>query len=93
MHRPCIEYEICLVAGNLQNGGLCHENARGRVYAGEADRQDLPPDGHEHGRQIITRRVHRGSQERPFHRPTPSVRHSGPPVTPLDISKRKKENY
>ena len=39
-------------------GWFGHENARGRVHAREEDGQDLPPDGQEHGRKTLPRRVY-----------------------------------
>jgi len=44
--------------GHLQDGGFGHEDAGGRVDAGEEDRQDFPSDGQEHGRQIVARRIY-----------------------------------
>jgi len=49
--------------GHLQDGGLGHEDAGGRVDAGEEDGQDFPADGQEHGRKIIPRRIYRRRQK------------------------------
>lgn len=60
--------------GDLQDGRHGDEDARGRVDAGEAHRQDLPADGQEQGRQAVARGVHRGRQERPLDCATVAVR-------------------
>lgn len=61
------------LSGDIQDGGVRDEDARGRVDAGEADGQDLPANGQKPGRQAVPGGVHRGRQERPVHRATTSV--------------------
>lgn len=48
---------------NLQDGWVGDEDAGGREHTGEADGQDLPPDGPQQGRQAEPGGVHRGRQE------------------------------
>lgn len=66
-----------IVAGHIQNGGLCDEDAGGREHPREAHRQDLPPDGPQQGRQTEPGGVHRGRQERPLDRAAAAVRPAG----------------
>ena len=63
-----------LPAGDLQDGRLRHEDARGRIDAGEANRQDISPDGQEPRRPAESGRVYRGRQERPVDREATTVR-------------------
>lgn len=55
--------EGLLFLGNLQDGWVGDEDAGGREHTGEADGQDLPPDGPQQGRQAEPGGVHRGRQE------------------------------
>ena len=54
--------------GHLQDGRLSHEDARGRVDAGEEDGQDLPADGQKPGRKIVFGRIYRRRKEWSVHR-------------------------
>lgn len=47
-----------MIPGYLQNGGVSDEDARGRVDAGEANRQNIPTDGPKQRRQALAGRVH-----------------------------------
>lgn len=67
-------YVKSLITGNLQNGGVCYEDARGRVDAREANRQNIPTNGQKQRRETFPRGVHRGRQERPVHRTAAAVR-------------------
>lgn len=68
LHSVCFLI-LLLISGNLQNGRLCDENARGWVHPWEENRQDFPTNGQKQRRQTVPRRVHRGSKKWPFHRP------------------------
>lgn len=41
-------------------GGVCDEDARGRVHTREENWEDIPSDGQESGRKIVFRWIHRG---------------------------------
>lgn len=71
-------------AGDLQDGRLGDEDARGREHAGEADGQDFPADGPEQGRQIEPRGVYRGRQVGPFHCTVIAMRSAGAVNNPPD---------
>lgn len=55
--------KVFFFLGNLQDGWVGDEDAGGREHTGEADGQDLPPDGSQQGRQAEPGGVHRGRQE------------------------------
>jgi hypothetical protein len=55
VHSPCLTEVARPCAGWLR-----HEDAGGRVHAGETHGQDLSSDGQEYGRQALTRGIHRG---------------------------------
>ena len=48
------------ISGYLQNGWVRDEDARRRVDAGEANRQNIPTNGQKQGWEAFPRRVHRG---------------------------------
>lgn len=58
-----LTFAFCHSAGYLQNGGLRDEDARGREYARETHRQDLPADGPQQGRQAELGGVYRRCQK------------------------------
>jgi hypothetical protein len=55
VHLPCLTEVARPCAGWLR-----HEDAGGRVHAGETHGQDLSSDGQEYGRQALARGIHRG---------------------------------
>lgn len=63
--------------GDLQDGWVSDEDARGREHTGEADGQDFPADGPEQGRQIEPRGVYRGRQIGPVHCTVIAMRSAG----------------
>lgn len=67
-----------LFSGNLQDGGVRDENARGREHPGKKDRQNLSSNGQEQGRQTKPRRVHWRGEERPLNCASFAVR---PPIS------------
>lgn len=78
---------LLTIPGYLQNGRVRNEDARRRVDAREANRQNIPTNGQKQRRETVPRGVHRGRQERPVHRAPAAVR-SAVTVIPylLDLS-------
>ena len=70
----CLSFCCLLYTGDLQDGGHGDEDARRWVDAGEANRQNIPPNGQEPRRQTVDRGIHRGRQERPLHSAATAVR-------------------